>query len=189
MKLLKNIFLFLIFVAISIFTLSFFAPTQQRVEKSILISAKPAEVYNQMMLLQNFNNWSVWGKADSTIKYTTEGKDGVVGTKIGWEGSPQLAGKGEITLTALQKDKSIMHDVNLFEPQQLQARSKFELNPVGNQTEVRWTFVIPSKRPFNVFNLFYNLDKERGSDFVAGLNALKLMVEKMPLKDPAVPGS
>lgn len=185
MKLLKNLFLFLFFVVISAFVLSLFAPTQQKVEKSILINAKPTEVYRQMMLLQNFNNWSVWGKADSTIKYTTEGQDGVVGTKVSWQGSPLIAGKGEIVLTELQQDKLIMHDVNLIEPQPLNAKSKFEINPVGNQTEVKWTFVVPSKRPLNIFNIFYNLEKEKGADFAAGLTALKLMVEKMPLKDAA----
>lgn len=180
MKFLKNIFLFLFFLALSTLVLSFFAPTEQRVEKSILINATPSKVYQQMMMLQNFNNWGVWGKADSTIKYTTEGADGVVGTKVSWQGSPFIAGKGEITLKKLQQDKLIRHDVNLLEPQPLQANSTFELNPVGNQTEVKWTFIVPSERPFNIFNIFYNLDKEKGADFSAGLTALKLLVEKMP---------
>ena len=184
MKLFKNLFLFLVFLAISAFALSFLAPTQQRVEKSILINAKPSEVYRQMMLLQNFNNWSVWGKADSTIKYTTEGQEGVIGTKVSWLGSAMIAGKGEITLTKLQQDKLIMHDVNLLQPQPLKAKSKFDLIPVGNQTEVKWTFVVPSKRPLNIFNMFYSLERERGADFASGLSALKLMIEKMPVEIP-----
>ncbi len=185
MQLIRNIFIFLIFVAISAVILSFLAPTQQKVEKSILINAKPGDVYRQMMLLQNFNTWSVWGKSDSTIKYTTDGKDGVPGAKVSWEGSPLISGKGEIMLTELQQDKLIVHDVNLVEPRPLKAHSKFELVPVGNQTEVKWTFTVPSKRPFNIFNIFYNLEKEKGNDFARGLSALKMMVEKMPLPDPA----
>lgn len=184
MRFFKQLFLFLIFLAVAAFALSFMAPTQQKVEKSIVINATPAEVYKQMMLLQNFNNWSVWSKADSTVKYTTEGKDGMVGTKVSWEGSPVIAGKGEITLKELQQDKLIRHDINLLEPNTMKAFSQFQLNPVGKQTEVRWTFTVPSDRPFNIINLFYDLDKEKGGDFEAGLSALKLMVEKMPLADP-----
>lgn len=185
MKLVKNLFIFLIFVAIAAFILSFLAPVEQKVQRSILINAKPAEVYRQMLLLQNFNNWSVWGKADSSIKYSHDGKDGVVGAKVSWEGSPVLSGKGEITLTELQQDKLIKHNVQLLEPRPLTAHSKFELIPVGNQTEVKWTFTVPSKRPLNIFNIFYSLDKERGADFSSGLTALKMMIEKSPLPDPA----
>ena len=184
MKFLKNLLLFLIFVVISALGLSFFAPTQQKVEKSILINAKQEDVYKQMMLLQHFNNWSVWGKADSTIKYQTEGKDGEIGSKIKWQGSPLMAGKGQITLTQLRQNQLIVHDVILEEPNLIKANSTFALSPAGNQTEVKWTFVVPSKRPLNIFNMFYNLEKEKGADFAAGLTALKLMIEKAPLKDP-----
>lgn len=185
MKLIKNLFVFLIFVAIAALVLSLLAPSKQTVEKSILINEKPAEVYRQMMFLQHFNNWSVWGRADSSIKYTTDGKDGAVGAKVSWEGSPLISGKGEITLTELQQDKLIRHDVYLLEPRPLKAHSTFLLSPVGNQTEVKWTFEVPTKRPLNILNIFYNLEKERGADFAAGLTALKLMIEKTPLSKPA----
>lgn len=185
MKLVRILLLFLIFLFISAFVLSLLAPTQQTVQKSILINAKPSVVYQQMMLLQNFTNWSVWGRADSTIKYSAEGKDGVVGSKIKWQGSSVLAGKGEVVLTGLEENRLITHDVVLLEPQPLKAQSRFDVLPVGNQTEVKWTFTVPAKRPLNIFNIFYNLEKEKGKDFATGLLALKLLVEKAPLRDPA----
>lgn len=185
MKLIKNLFVFLIFITIAALVLSLMTPEKQTVERSIRINAKPEEVYRQMMFLQHFSTWSVWGKADSSIKYKTDGKDGAVGAKVSWEGSPLITGKGEITLTKLQQDKLISHDVYLLEPQPLKAHSTFLLTPVGNQTEVKWTFEVPTKRPLNILNIFYNLEKERGTDFAAGLAALKLMIEKTPLAKPA----
>ncbi|MFV0604880.1 MAG: SRPBCC family protein [Niabella sp.] len=183
MKLFKNLLLFLLFVCIATFMLSFFAPANQKVEKSILINASPAEVYAQMMMLQNFRKWSIWGNVDSSIQYTANGEDGVVGSILQWTGDPALSGKGEIMITELKPNQLIMHDLNLLEPQPLKAHSKFIISPVGNQTEVKWIFVIPSKRPFNIFNMFFNLEKEKGKDFEAGLRALKILIEKQPIQD------
>ena len=185
MRLIKTFFTFLVFLALAALVLSAVAPTIQKVEKSVIINASPHQVYGQMMLLQNFNAWSVWGNADSTIKYMKDGKDGVVGAKISWEGSPFIAGKGEILLTGLKQDSMITHQVDLQEPTPMRAHSKFELIPVGENTRVQWTFGVPAKRPFNIVNLFYSLKKERGKDFETGLSALKLMIENAPLSDPA----
>ncbi|SDD84500.1 Polyketide cyclase / dehydrase and lipid transport [Niabella drilacis] len=189
MKVIRGILLFLVFLAVSLFVFSLLAPDKQEVVKSIVIKAPVKKVYDQMILLQNFNNWSVWGQSDSSIRYTTNRlPDGQVGTTIMWEGNALLSGKGKIALTGLQPQKQITHHISLMEPQKLEADSRFDLQARDSGTTVTWTFTIPSKKPWNVFNLFYSLEKEKGADFEKGLQALKLIIEKSPVKDRNAPG-
>ncbi|WP_018630564.1 SRPBCC family protein [Niabella aurantiaca] len=188
MKFIRGVLLFLIFVVISLFVLSFLAPDKQQVVKSIVINAPVKKVYAQMILLQNFNNWSVWNQSDSSIRYTTNQlPDGQVGTTVMWEGSALLAGKGKIALTGLIPEKQITHHISLLEPQKLEADSRFDLRDQNGATTVTWTFTIPSEKPWNVFNMFFNLEKEKGSDFERGLQALKLIIEKAPIRDQNAP--
>ncbi|MBZ4189577.1 SRPBCC family protein [Niabella beijingensis] len=189
MKFIRSLLLFLVFVVISLFALSFLAPEKQEVVKSIVINAPVKKVYDQMILLQNFNNWSVWGRSDSSIRYTTNQlPDGQVGTTVMWEGNALLSGKGKIALTGLLPEKQIMHHISLLEPQKLEADSRFDLASQNGATTVTWTFTIPSKKPWNVFNLFYSLEKEKGGEFERGLQALKLIIEKSPVRDRNAPG-
>lgn len=188
MKFIRGVLLFLVFVVISLFALSFLAPDKQQVIKSIVINAPVKKVYAQMVLLQNFNNWSVWNQSDSSIRYTTNQlPDGQVGTTVMWEGSALLAGKGKIALTGLIPEKQITHHISLLEPQKLEADSRFDLRDQKGTTTVTWTFTIPSKKPWNVFNIFFNLEKEKGSDFERGLQALKMIIEKAPIRDKNAP--
>ncbi|MBO9593761.1 MAG: SRPBCC family protein [Niabella sp.] len=189
MKFIRGILLFLFFVLISLFALSFFAPDKQEVVKSIVIQAPVKKVYDQMVLLQNFNNWSVWGQSDSTIRYTTNQlPDGQVGTTVMWEGNALLSGKGKIALTGLLPEKQITHHISLLEPQKFEADSRFDLKQQDDHTTVvTWTFTLPSKKPWNVFNIFYSLEKEKGAEFERGLQALKLIIEKSPVKDRNAP--
>lgn len=188
MKFLKWIFLFLICVAIVLLGLSFLAPVQQQVVRSIVINAPSKKVYEQLLLLQHFNNWSIWGNADSSIQYTSNSiPDGQVGTTITWNGNAFLSGKGKIQLTGLLENKQITHHITFLEPQRLEADSRFDLTAQSNATTVTWTFTVPSKRPWNVYNLFYSLDKDKGPEFEKGLQALKVIVEKTPLGDSNIP--
>lgn len=178
MKFLRGIIAFIIALFVSLFMLSFFAPDQQQVVRSIVINAPVQKVYEQLLLLQNFNTWSVWNTADSSIRYTP-GKvtDGQVGSSITWSGDPLLSGKGKIALTGLIANKEVAHHISLLAPQKLEADSKFELQDNNGAATVSWTFTIPSRKPWNVLNIFYSLDKDKGKDFEKGLQALKAIVE------------
>lgn len=177
MKLIKALLFFCVFAVIATAALSYLAPLDQKIVRSIVINAPANKVYEQMLLLQNFNKWSVWGQADSAIKYENSGTDGITGSTTTWNGNPLLSGKGTITLTGLQKDRQITHHIKFLEPRQMEANSNFDLNEKKAQTTVTWTFLVPGKRPFNIINLFYNLEKEKGADFEQGLQTLKSLLE------------
>ena len=153
MNYLKIFVSFLFFVLLVTLGLSFFLSTNQKVERTVIINASAPVIYNHLIKLENFNKFSVWSQQDSTAVYTLSGKDGTVGASTSWKGSPEISGEGK-------------------------AESVFLLNETNKETtSVTWTFKMATPRPWNIFNLFYSLDKQMGKDFEDGLTALKNMIE------------
>jgi effector-binding domain-containing protein len=178
MKVLKTIgILFLIVFAIATI-LSIVMPTSQRIERSILIDAKAPVVYDYLSRLSNFNKWSVWNQNDSTIRNTITGTDGTLGAFNTWVGDPGLSGEGKMTITQLEINEEIKHDITFLKPREMNAKSEFNLVEVNGQTKVTWTFDLATPRPWNIFNLFSNIGKRMGKDFENGLFNLKALIEK-----------
>ncbi len=178
MKLLKNIGVFLLFFLLAGAILSFLFPTQQKVERSVTIQAPAAVVYPQLARLENFNRWSAWSQYDSAIRNTITGRDGTVGAINTWEGDADLSGRGQIKIVSLEENRQVVQQISFLSPRQMQADSRFDLSEQGGQTTVTWQFIIATPRPWNIFNLFYSMDKQMGKDFEEGLDNLKTIVEK-----------
>ena len=71
-----------------------------------------------------------------------------------------------------------MHQLHFTKPKKGNAESLFTLNETNKATTtVTWTFNMATPRPWNIFNLFYSLDKQMGKDFEDGLKAMQTMIE------------
>jgi uncharacterized protein YndB with AHSA1/START domain len=178
MKYLKLFGAFLIFFIIAAAILSFFMATSQKVEKSITIKAPAATVFEQLVKLENFNKWSLWNQQDSSVKHTITGTDGTVGASTSWKGAPEISGEGKMEITAIEPNKKITHTINFISPRANKASSAFLLKETEDGTLVTWQFNLATPRPWNIFNLFYSMDKEMGKDFEDGLSLLKTLIEK-----------
>lgn len=178
MKPVRSFFIFLLFVVISGLILSLLMPISQKVEKTITINAPAAVIYEQLSSLQNFNNWSVWSQQDSSAKYTLSGTDGTVGAATVWSGDPQLSGEGRLEITGLEPGRRVSHAIEFSKPRKAKGKSVFTLNENNGLTAVTWNFEIATPRPWNIFNLFYSMEKQLGDDFDKGLHALKELAEK-----------
>ncbi len=153
--------------------------TSQRVEKSITINAPAAVIFEQLVKLENFNKWSVWNREDSSIQHTLTVTDGTVGATTSWKGHLEISGEGKMEITSIEKDKKVAHTINFIKPGKNKAESVLLLNETDRGiTTVTWQFTMATPRPWNIFNLFYNMDKERGKDFDDGLTLLKKLIEK-----------
>jgi hypothetical protein len=171
------LFFILAVIAITAF-LSFMLPTSQQVIRSIDINSPAPNIYEQLVKLDNFNKFSVWSQQDSTAIYTLTGTDGKVGTFTSWKGSPEISGEGKIEIAVLEPNKKVVHQLQFTRPQKGTAESVFLLRETSNTTTtVTWTFNMATPRPWNIFNLFYSLDKQMGKDFEDGLTAMKTMIE------------
>ncbi len=185
MRFLKPLFFFLLAVLVVTIVLSLLMPTQQKIERSTTINAPAALIYQQLIKLDNFNKYSVWSQQDSTIKYTLTGSDGHVGASTSWTGDPGISGAGKIEIVLLERNKTIKHKIIFTEPKNGTAVSVFTLKETDSITTVTWNFDLATPRPWNIFNLFYSLEKNRGKDFEESLATLKTAIEKMNGTAPA----
>lgn len=178
MKIGRLFLFFLLAVIVTTGILSLMMATSQKIERSIIINSPAANIYSQLVNLDNFNKFSVWSQQDSTAIYTLTGTDGTVGASTSWKGSPQISGEGKIEIKALEPNRKVVHQLHFTKPKKGNAESVFTLNETNKATTtVTWTFNMATPRPWNIFNLFYSLDKQMGKDFEDGLKAMKTMIE------------
>jgi hypothetical protein len=174
-RLFASLIFFVLLVTIG---LSFMLPTHQKVKRSIEINASAPVIYEQLIKLENFNRFAVWSQQDSSAVYTLTGTDGTVGAASSWKGSPYISGEGKIEITELVTNRKVGHHLEFTQPKKGKANSVFELLETNKEkTTVDWTFTMATPRPWNIFNLFYSVDKQKGKDFEDGLAALKKLVE------------
>jgi effector-binding domain-containing protein len=185
MKFIKFLFFFLVTVMAVTVILSLLMPTKQKIERSITISVPASVVYRQLIKLENFNKYSIWSQRDSSAKYTMTGTDGTVGATTSWTGDPDISGDGKIEIISLEENKSIQHQFSFTKPKKGMAESIFTLKESNGKTSLTWDFDLATPRPWNIFNLFYSLDKKMGKDFEDGLASLKTVIEKMNGTAPA----
>jgi len=185
MKFIKPFLVFVFFVALSAVILSLLLPAKQKLEKSVTIQAPAAVIYEQLSKLENFNKWSVWSQQDSSTEYTLTGADGTVGAATAWTGDPALSGEGKMEIMALEPGQKISHSIRFKKPKKAKATSVFSLKEANGATTVTWNFEMATPRPWNIFNLFYSMDKQMGRDFEKGLVALKQLTEASTGKAPA----
>lgn len=178
MKFGRLLLFFLLAVIVTSAVMSFMLPTSQKIERSIVINTSAATIYNQLVRLENFNKFSVWSQQDSAAVYTLSGTDGTVGASTSWKGTPEISGEGKIEIKTLEPNRKVVHQLNFSQPKKGSAESVFLLNETNKATTtVTWTFNMATPRPWNIFNLFYSLDKQMGKDFEDGLAAMKKMIE------------
>lgn len=177
MKPFRSFLVFLVFVLIAGTLLSLVTPTSQRVEKSVTIRASAPEVFKQLSRLENFRRWSAWSRQDSAATYTLTGQDGTKGASLSWKGDPGVSGEGRIEIIALEQDRSISLDFHFLTPRKTNGSSTFTVAENNGMTTVTWLFTMATPRPWNIFNLFYSMEKEMGKDFEQGLDALKQLAE------------
>jgi uncharacterized protein YndB with AHSA1/START domain len=185
MKHLKLFVAFLVSVIVTVAALSFFMATSQQVEKSVTINAPAPVIFEQLVKLENFNKWSLWNREDSSVKHTITGSDGTVGASTSWSGHPEISGEGKMEIIAVEQNKKVTHTINFISPRKNKAASILlikEINP--GVTILNWKFSMATPRPWNIFNLFYSMEKEKGKEFEDGLLLLKKIVEK---SSPAAP--
>ena len=190
MKAIRLLFFFILAVVIITAALSFMQPTSQKVEREIVINTPASVIYDQIIKLEHFHQFSVWSQQDSSAVYSFTGVDGTVGATTSWKGSPEISGEGKIEIIALEPNQKVKHQLHFTKPRKGNAVSTFTLNQTEKSaTTVKWVFELATPRPWNIFNLFYSLDEKMGDDFETGLQSLKAVIELSNAlqSEPAIP--
>jgi len=175
MKFLRRLLIALVGLAIIVIVVGFFLPDQAHVERSIEMSARPAEVYKLVSNFHEFNKWSPWYKLDPDAQYVYEGPDSGVGAKMSWHSEKPEVGAGSQEILEAEPHTWVKSLLDFGE--QGTAFATFKIEPVGEGSHVTWG--LDSEFGYDILGRYFGLLFERliGPDYELGLANLKNLAE------------
>jgi hypothetical protein len=177
MSLLRKILFILAIILLLIAAIGLlFFPSHIHLERKIIINQSQKVVYDYVLDLKNWNDWSPWFKVDTNAKYTYAGNSTGVGSSIKWDSENKELGKGSVIITEAKPDSVIRHDFNVME--EGVAKSTFVILPEENGTHLIWTFDVDAgvNPVVRIIGSFMN--EMVGKDFDQGLQNMKKKLEK-----------
>jgi hypothetical protein len=156
---------------------AFFLPRTYRVERTVVVQAKPEAVFAQFGDLRAWKNWGAWQERDPAMKLTHSEKTTGVGAWSAWESKTE--GNGRMTFTAYEAGRRVVYDLE-FPDMGMKSQGSMTLQPAAGGVTVVWVDggdlgMNPIGRWFGVF-----LDGMIGPDFEKGLANLKRLAEAAP---------
>ncbi|MDO1499936.1 SRPBCC family protein [Winogradskyella maritima] len=174
MKYLKYILFLLLIVVIGLAIYIAVQPNSFEVTRSKTINAPQAVVYNEVIDLKNWEDWSSWKEADPSITISYPGKTEGVGGTYTWEDED---GVGVMTTLEANPNASISQEMQFAEFPKSDVNWTFEPNDDGS-TEVTWT-ISGKDLPFQ-FKMFSTLmggmEKQIGPHYERSLTMLDSVV-------------
>lgn len=177
MKAIKILLIALGSIVALLFILSFFAPNEAVIKRSIIVDVSKDQAFNSLKSFQFFQKWSPWKDIDPNATYSFKGTDSQVGSEFLWKGNDEV-GTGSMKIVSIEENK-VNVALAFTEPWQSNDDVWFEVSEKGiNQTEVTWGFHAEYDFPSNVFMMMMNMDEMLGENYETGLGNFKALVEK-----------
>lgn len=98
MKYIKGIFLALVVILAAAICSTFFMSENFRVSQTQVINATPEAIYNQIVTLKNWENWSYWKSLDDNMITTYNDIPTGVGASYSWKSDNKKVGNGSLTI-------------------------------------------------------------------------------------------
>lgn len=172
---LKKTLLLILAIVAAVLVVAAFQSNTYRVERSLVIGASPANVFDQINDLHKALAWSPWAKLDPNAKYTFDGPASGVGASNAWAG--KQIGEGRQTIVESRPNELVRTKLEFFKPMAGEATAEFRLQPEGNGTLVTWSMSGSKNYVSKVMCLFMSMDKMIGGEFEHGLANLKATTE------------
>jgi hypothetical protein len=174
-------------VAVVVFSIAVMSP-KSHLERSVVINGAPSSVYEEIASLKNFNTWSPWTEIDPDAKFTFEGPEIGIGSKMSWVSTDDKLGQGSQWIIEAEENRRIKTGL-AFAGLEGNFTAEFILEPVNEGTKVTWTYDGDvSNTP--VMNAAMGkmmgalMDSMMGGQYEQGLNSLKRRVENKPATQP-----
>ena len=88
-------------------------------------------------------------------------------------------GMGEQEILSITENQTVNSKLRFLKPWKSESDAYIRVETLTkNKTNVTWGFTGKNPMPFNVFMLFFNMDKTVGKDFEEGLINLKMFLER-----------
>lgn len=155
---------------------------KSHLERSAVINAPAAVIFDQMNTIKNTNKWQPWGMQDPNLKVAYEGPESGVGAKMNWES--EKMGNGSQWIIESVQDKHVKSGMHFADFDGTYS-SEFNLEPAEGGTKVTWTYDgdvagagMASAAMGKIMGMF--IDSMLGKDYEKGLSNLKALAESQP---------
>jgi hypothetical protein len=175
-KILLGAIVVIVLVVVIFCALVAMQPTHYHIERSAMMNAPAATVFNQVNDFHKWDAWSPWAKLDPNMKTSYEGARSGTGAVYAWTGNDQV-GQGRMTITDSKPGELVKIKLEFIKPWTATNATNFMFTPQGNQTAVKWTMDGDNTFLGKAFGLFMNMDKMVGGDFEKGLAQMKTITE------------
>ncbi|HQW72080.1 MAG: SRPBCC family protein [Saprospiraceae bacterium] len=190
MKFIKRFFIGLFLLLIVALIAGLFMKKDYHIERNVTIDAQKDKVFDYIKYLKNQDNYSFWNKQDPEMTKNYTGNDGEVGFVSSWVGNDKV-GTGEQEIIGIKEGDRLDLELRFKKPYKMSNSAYMTTDAVSeNQTKVTWAFDGKMNYPMNVMMPIINMDKMLGDQLQAGLNDLKIILEKIQTEkrvEPSVP--
>lgn len=158
---------------------SYFLPTTWKVERAIVINAKPDKIYPLIADFKNgWSQWSAFDYEDSEIQYTYNAIEAGLGAGRTW--TSKKIGDGEQRIVSAEENALIQFELKMTQTDFL-VHGEIALIAIDDyKTRVTWTdWGEADNNPFNRWMAFF-IDAMMGPAFEKSLSKLKEITEVEP---------
>jgi len=152
--------------------------TAWRFERSILINAAVARVWQNINSLHAINQWNPWLDRDPNLHQEYTGTDGTPGAAYAWDSPVKNVGAGNQTITGVKENSEMTSRVVFIRPFAGVGDASIKITAEGAATRATWVMDSSTPYPMNIIKLFGVIEKNLDRDFTKGLNQLKALSEK-----------
>lgn len=152
-------------------------PNEFRVQRSVAIKAPADKIYPLIVDLKGWAGWSPYEKKDPGMTRAFSGAPSGKGAVYEWNGDKNV-GHGRMEITDVAAPSKVVIKLDFITPFEAHNTAEFSLTPQGDNTNVTWAMYGPNVFLGKVMQVFMNMDRMVGTDFEAGLQALKAAAEK-----------
>ncbi len=176
MKFLLKLFYFLLVLITIILLAGIFLPKNAQIRSSITIAAPNDIVFDQVNDFRNWENWSPWLKADTTLVFVYGKQTAGAGASYGW--ISDKSGNGNQTIEESIPKKSIHTYIDFGD--QGDAYGEWSFKESEKITSVIWEFRTTDMSYFERYFMFLFKDKIL-ADLTSGLQNLRKVSEELRL--------
>jgi hypothetical protein len=175
MTILKRVIIGLVTFIVLILLIGFLLPRQVHVQRSIVIDAPQAALFDALNGFKRFNEFSPWAALDPNTRYTYEGPESGVGARMIWVSGDPEVGSGTNEIVESRSPDLIRTRLD-FGGQLAEATFTFE--PADGATRVTWGFDgdLGNNPVMRFVGLMF--DRWIGGDYEKGLARLKEVMEQ-----------
>lgn len=157
-------------------------PGSARIERSVVVERPPATVFAVLNGFRHLPDWSPWVTLDPSMTSTLSGPIAGVGARYAWSSEQGAVGSGSQEIIESVPTERVVLRLE-FSGMDSQNTARFELQPEGAGTQVRWT--LESEFGASLLGRWFGLmlDRMVGADYERGLAQLKTYVETLPAVD------